>query len=116
MKMTKLVTLTAAAMILSATALRAQETTVVHVWNDPGTWWGNHFVYLTDNRYTANELSLDGFASFNAAESRIEDLFKTSIRDGRWGGGAGLNYFFTRELGIGGDFNSFGNGGHFIDS
>jgi len=89
---------------------------VVHVWNDPGTWWGNHWVYLKDNRYTANELSIDGFASFSAAERRIEDLFDTDIRDGKWGGGAGVNYFITRELGLSGDFNSFGNGGHFVDS
>lgn len=113
MKM-KLVTLTAA-MMLGIGAARAQDVTVVHVWDDPGRWWGNHFVYERDNRYTAQELSLDGFATFTAREGEAEDIFKTNIRHGRWGGGAGVNYFFTRELGIGGDVNIIDNGGNFID-
>jgi hypothetical protein len=37
------------------------------------------------------------------------------IRHGRWGGVVGLNYFFTREVGIGADINMADNGGHFVD-
>ena len=56
------------------------------------------------------------FGSYIAPERRIEDLFKTNIRHGDWGGGVGLNYFFTREIGIGGDINMPANGGKLIDN
>lgn len=118
MKKTKLMTIAAAA-LLSAGAAVAQTTvttTEVHVWNDPHQWWGNHWVYATDNRYTANELSLDMFGSYQAAERRFNKIFETNIRHGDWGGGVGVNYFFTRNIGIGGDLNIPDNGGNFIDS
>jgi hypothetical protein len=117
MKM-KFVTLTAG-LLLAAGAGMAQTTTttttttVSHVWDNPQAWWGNHWVYQNGDRYTANELSLDFFGSYLAGERRAEDLFKTNIRHGFWGGGVGANYFFTREIGIGGDVlipdDNFGN-------
>jgi hypothetical protein len=116
MKM-KIVTLTAG-LLLATSAGMAQTTTtttttVSHVWNDPNGWWGNHWGYKTGDLYSANELSLDFFGSYLAGERRAEDLFDTNIRHGSWGGGVGLNYFITREIGIGGDFNipddNFGN-------
>src|SRR5690348_5846709 len=112
MKMSKLMTITAA-MLVSASAVMAQE--VVHVWTQPGPWWDEHFVYTKDNLYTPYELSLDGFATFTAPENKIENVFSTNIRHGIWGGGVGLNYFFTRELGISGDLNMPGDGGKLID-
>jgi hypothetical protein len=117
----KFVTLTAA-VLLTAGAVTAQTTvtettTTTHVWNDPSAWWGNHWVYATADRYTANELSLDFFASYLAGERRIEDLFKTNIRHGFWGGGVGVNYFFTRNIGIGADMNiPDDGGGNFISN
>ena len=113
MKMKKLMTV-AAAILVSASAAMAEEVTVVHVWNDPGQWWGRHWVYSTADLYTPCELSLDGFATFTAAEEKIENVFSTNIRSGKWGGGVGLNYFFTRELGIGGDINMPGDGGKLV--
>jgi hypothetical protein len=121
MKM-QFVTLTAVG-LLAASAGMAQTTTTTttttttsHVWNDPHTWWGSHWAYHTDDRYTANELSLDMFGSYIAGERRIEDLFDTNIRHGVWGGGVGLNYFFTREIGIGGDINIPDDGGNFVNN
>ena len=121
MKM-QFVTLTAAG-LMAASAAVAQTTTtttttttVSHVWNDPHTWWGNHWAYNTADRYTANELSLDMVGSYLAGERRAEDLFKTNIRHGTWGGGVGANYFFTREIGIGGDINIPDDGGNFINN
>jgi hypothetical protein len=32
-------------------------------------------------------------------------MLDTSIRNGVWGGGAGINYFFLRNVGIGTDFS-----------
>jgi hypothetical protein len=49
-------------------------------------------------------------------EEKIEHLFKTNIRkDGTWGGGVGLNYFFLRNVGIGADINIPDNGGPAVD-
>jgi len=116
--MTKLTAITAA-MMLGAGAAMAQpvvtQTETVHVWSEPGTWWENHFVYVTTDLYTAYELSLDGFWSWTAAERNIDEIFDTDIRGGRGGIGAGLNYFITRELGISADFNAVDNRGNFVD-
>ena len=100
MKIAKFVTVTSALLLTSCLAQAA------HVWEDPSGWWDSHFSYdQTTPLYTAQELSLDLFGSYLNPEGKFTDLFKTSMRHGFWGGGAGLNYFFTRELGIGTDFN-----------
>jgi len=117
----KFVTSTAA-LLLAASAALAQTTTttttttVTHVWNDPHTWWGNHWANNNGDRYTGNELSLDFFASYIAGQRGIEHLFDTNIRHGTWGGGVGVNYFFTRNIGIGGDINIPDDGGNFINN
>lgn len=88
--------------LFAGTTVKAQ-----HAWEDPSGWWGGHFAYDKNNApsYNSQELSLDLFASYINPEGRFGDLFETNIRNGFWGGGAGVNYFFTRELGIGADFN-----------
>jgi len=88
-------------LLLSGAAAQAQ-----HAWQDPSGWWTGHFTY--DNpapKYASQELSLDMFASYINPEGRFGDLFETNIRRGFWGGGAGLNYFFTKMVGVGADFN-----------
>jgi hypothetical protein len=111
MKTKRIVTLTAA-LILTTAAARAS-----HLWEDANDWWVGHFAYDVQPapKFTAYEMSMDLFGSFIADERGIEHLFETNIRHGHWGGGVGLNYFFTRELGIGGDINAADNGGSFID-
>ncbi len=87
--------------LLTAGTVRAQ-----HIWEDSSGWWSGHFSY--DNpapKYASQELSLDLFASYINPEGEFGDLFETNIRRGFWGGGAGLNYFFTRIMGLGADFN-----------
>lgn len=77
-----------------------------HLWEDPNAWLGGHLSYNNDApKYSSQELSLDLFASYINPEGRFGDLFETNIRQGFWGGGAGLNYFFTRMVGVGADFN-----------
>ncbi|HLH53599.1 MAG TPA: hypothetical protein VKY92_08285 [Verrucomicrobiae bacterium] len=78
-----------------------------HIWEDPNGWWGGHFSYdkNTGDKYVAQEVSLDLFASYINPEQRFGELFDTNIRQGFWGGGAGVNYFFTRGIGVGADFN-----------
>lgn len=117
MKMNKFAAI-AAAFGFSITA-----ATAAHVWEDPSGWWDNHFYVSREKapRFQANELTLDLFATYTAAERGIEDLFETNIRENKnpmaeWGGGVGLNYFFTRSVGIGGDVNIIDNGCKFVDS
>jgi hypothetical protein len=75
-------------------------------WEDPNGWWSAHFSYDGNAPlYSSQEISLDLFASYINPEQEFGDLFETSIRHGFWGGGAGLNYFFTRVFGLGADFN-----------
>lgn len=98
-------------MALSAGALQAQ-----HVWDDSSAWWNGHFVTETNApKYTANELSLDLFGSYMNPERKFEDLFQTNIRKGRWGGGAGLNYFLLRYVGVGADVNLSDHPGRVVD-
>jgi hypothetical protein len=98
---------------LSGTAANA-----AHVWDNPGGWWDDHFTAPRQHqqKFAAHELSMDLFASYTAAERGIDELFDTNIEHGDWGGGVGLNYFFTRAIGIGADINMPDNGGNLVDS
>src|SRR5512141_1915631 len=111
MRIKRLITVSAA-LLLSLSAARA-----AHVWSDPSGGWDGHFAYdVNAPRYTAQELSLDLFGSYINPEGKISDLFETSINHGKWGGGAGLNYFLTREFGLGVDFNmSSKSSGNLVD-
>lgn len=98
--------------------LSAGAANAAHVWEDPSGWWDEHFTIARDQgeRFRAQEISLDLFATYTAGQRGIDELFDTSIRHGEWGGGVGLNYFFTKQVGIGADVNVPDNGGKFIDS
>jgi hypothetical protein len=111
MKLNKMMVFTAALTLVAGMAKAA------HVWEDPNAWTTGIFVYDTGTapKFTANELSLDLFGSFTGSEQRIEDLFETNIRHGFWGGGVGLNYFITREIGLGVDANMPANHGALVD-
>lgn len=122
----KFTTLTVA-VLLTARAGVAQETTTTtttttttqeaHVWNDPNQWWANHWSYAPGDLYTANELSLDFFGSYLAGEHKIENIFHNTIRNGFWGGGVGVNYFFLRNLGVSGDMEiPDRDPGHFVNN
>jgi hypothetical protein len=105
--------------VTTALMLTAGMARAVHIWEDPGAWSSGVFVYNTppDARFTANELSLDLSGSYIAPEARgFTHVFDTDIRHrGKWGGNAGVNYFFLRQLGIGGNINMSDNGGNFVD-
>jgi hypothetical protein len=92
---------TAVAIILATSGVAR----AAHVWDDTGEWWSSHWVYVSTEKYTGQELSLDLFGSYNNPEGHLNDLFNTSIRHGSWGGGAGVNYFIIREVGVGANFN-----------
>ncbi len=107
------------ALIIAAVITLANGTASAaeHIWEDPGGWSRSVFYYDTEAgpRFNANELSLDLFGSYLNPERKFNDLFETNIRHGTWGGGVGLNYFFTRELGIEADVNMSAHEGRIVD-
>lgn len=67
--------------------------------------------------YHAMEFSVDGFASGSLSEQGIRNLSGSRIRhDGKFGVGAGANWFFCRYLGVGGDLWSENTDRQFIDN
>jgi hypothetical protein len=68
-------------------------------------------------KYRAQEFSVDGFASGSLGQQYIDHISHNTLRHhGRFGAGVGVNYFFLRYLGIGGDMYSENTSGPFIDS
>jgi len=73
--------------------------------------------YGQNQYYRGNELSLDGFGSASLGEYTINHLSGDRVRENtRFGAGAGINYFFTKNIGIGGDAYSENTTGPFVDS
>lgn len=67
--------------------------------------------------YRHCELSLDGFGSASLGESTLEHLSGSRVRHNtRLGAGLGINYFFTRYLGVGVEGYAENTDGVFIDS
>ena len=63
------------------------------------------------------ELSLDGFGSASLGESTLDHLSGDRVRhNARLGAGLGLNYFFTRCLGVGIEADSENTDGVFVDN
>ena len=70
-----------------------------------------------DELYRCNELSVDAFGTASLGRYTIEHWSSSRARHNtEFGAGVGLNYFLTRNLGIGADVYSEGIGGPFIDS
>jgi hypothetical protein len=73
--------------------------------------------YDQNKFYRCNELSLDGFGSASLGEYTLTHPSGDRIRQNtQFGVGAGINYFITRNIGIGGDAYSENTTGAFIDS
>ena len=79
---------------------------------------GNGMQYdQSRDRYRANELSLDVFGTGSVGKYTIEHLSGDRVRqNGELGAGLGLNYFFTRHIGISGDVYSENDTGTLVDS
>lgn len=92
MKIKSILAMSAALMLTAGLAHAA------HMWE--GDYWSKD---SNAPLYNSQELSLDLFGSYINPEGRFNKLFETSIHHGVWGGGAGLNYFLTKNLGIGTD-------------
>ena len=70
----------------------------------------------TGDLYRAPELSLDGFGTATTGQQTLNHISGDRIRHNtRLGVGAGVNFFFLRMLGVGGDMYSEDNRHCFID-
>ena len=69
------------------------------------------------DKYRANELSLDVFGTGSIGQRTLDHLSGERVhRDGRLGVGGGLNYFFARYIGIGGEAYTENAHHNFIDN
>jgi len=72
---------------------------------------------LDSRLYRPNELSVDLFGTGSIGQQTINHLSGDRINHhGKLGAGAGLNYFFCRYLGIGGDAYAENTDRSFVDS
>ena len=79
--------------------------------NDPGLKHGQ------GDYYRAEEFTLDVFGSASLGQHDIKNLSGDVVEENsELGVGVGLNYFFTRNLGLGVDAYSENTSGSFIDS
>ncbi|HSH94593.1 MAG TPA: hypothetical protein VK968_10650 [Roseimicrobium sp.] len=71
----------------------------------------------TGELYRASEVSVDIFGSASVGEYTINNVSKAQVRNNtRLGAGMGVNYFITKNIGIGGDAYSENSSGSLIDS
>lgn len=82
-------------------------------------WLNTRLCYDTSGGmlFNANEASLDLFGTFQALERHFLAWPNTDIKHdgGRWGGGVGGNYYFTRNFGFDVDTAFLANTPHFVD-
>jgi hypothetical protein len=100
MKLARIVTFCAGLMFVAITS-SAQRT---------GSYRNNQL-----DLYRADELDVDFFGSYLNREGKFNELLNTDANHGTWGGGVGLGYFFTRELGLGADVNFSDHPGRITD-
>lgn len=74
-------------------------------------------VPVEEEVFFAHETSIDIFGSVSLNEEKFNRITNNRLRkDGRLGAGGGINYFFTRYVGIGGDAFSESANHTFIDN
>jgi outer membrane protein W len=72
--------------------------------------------HRTGDLFRAHEFSVDLFGSLSVGQETIDDISGNRVKDdGRLGAGAGVNYFFTRNIGIGADAYSENTHDEFVD-
>ena len=73
--------------------------------------------YDQGSYYRGNELSLDGFGSASLGAYTLDHMSGDRVRQNtEFGAGAGVNYFITRNLGVGAEAYSENTTGVFIDN
>lgn len=106
----KNVLMIAAATLMTASAARAE-----HQWD-----WSmkDRFRYESEGKdlFAPQEFTLDLAGAYGVGRAKFNDTFDRSIRHGDFGASVGVNYFFTRNLGIGADAYGLDNGADFVDA
>ncbi len=112
----------AAVSMLAAAAFGADVTTSSTTTTTSTTsdnWWHQRMTYekYDESRplFSANELSLDFFGTYLATERHFNQIFKTRIEHGTWGGGVGANYFWSKDVGLSVDTSMQHGGPKFVD-
>lgn len=101
--------------MLAAPAARAQNNAAPNdtLWSNPSGWANETFVYDPNPGhhplFTANETTLDFFGTYLNPEHNFTSFPNRNIHRGTWGGGVGMNYFWSKDVGIGAD-TSFQDG------
>ncbi|MGZ4963346.1 MAG: hypothetical protein ACXWJB_16115 [Limisphaerales bacterium] len=109
----KLLLAATAALSLSAFSTFADTVTTT---TTTTSWWNQRMCCDRDSvKYNANELQLDLFGTYNHAIANFDDIFENSWKHGHWGGGVGMNYFFTKYIGVGAD-TFFQEHGHLFNN
>ena len=95
-------------LLLAATSALGQDTLMT---NNSGTH------HNQGDLYQASELSLDGFGTASVGAYTLDHISNNRIRQNtELGAGAGVNYFITRNIGLGVEAYSENTGGVFIDN
>ncbi len=75
-----------------------------------------HYDPHAEDLFRANELSLDGFGTVALGQQTLDHISRQRInQNARLGIGGGLNYFFTRNIGVGGEAYTENTSHNFID-
>src|SRR4051812_27683383 len=89
-------------MIAAATLLTASAAKAEHQWD-----WSmkDRFRYESEGKdlFAPQEFTIDLAGAYGVGKAKFNDTFDRSLRHGKFGGSVGVNYFFTRNLGIGAD-------------
>jgi hypothetical protein len=110
--------MTAVTHVVRTASAQDQTTTTVVQTEPPPPPVAVYTNYNTDvnDFYRDHEFSIDAFASGSLGEQTIDHISGDRIeRNGRLGAGAGVNIFFSRYVGIGGDAYSENTTGPFVD-
>lgn len=112
----------------SSTVIQSQDNTATVMAEPAGASYDNdspgwnmreRFNYnqdADDRLYPDSEITFDLFGLFADDKGKFKDTFNTSMRDGQWGAGLGVNYFITRNVGIGADAFGIDNGDDLVDA
>src|ERR1051326_8821743 len=83
--------------------------------DNPGV--SEHDMYEHGPLYSANEFSIEAFGTGSIGEHSIQRWSGDRlVNESRLGAGLGLNYFFTRNIGVGGDAYSENTAHSLVDS
>lgn len=97
-------------------ALLSLASTAVHAQRDWSWDTRERFSYNPEgDKYLAQEFSIDVFGSYKRGAANVTDVFDEP-EHGIFGGGLGVNYFFTKMLGVGADVSMHDNGRQFVDN